>query len=93
MMYLTHNSCAFSYREICTDHLDSLYAQLKSKGVTMSALIAKAVANTLTKHPLINAVYVNDDKHPNSVKYNKDANVAMAVAIGTRFREQTNADC
>lgn len=72
-----------SFREICTDHLDALYAQLKTKGVTMSALIAKAVANTLTRHPLMNAVYVNDDKHPHSIKYNKDANVAMAVAIGT----------
>jgi pyruvate dehydrogenase E2 component (dihydrolipoamide acetyltransferase) len=70
-------------REICTDALDGLYTQLKAKGVTMSALIAKAVAITLGKHAIINAVYMNDDKHPNSIKYNKDANIAMAVAIGT----------
>ena len=65
------------FREICTDRLDELYAQLKPKGVTVSAMIAKAVALALEKHPLINAVY----KEGGKIQYNKDINIAMAVAI------------
>ena len=32
---------------------------MKAKGVTVSSLLAKAVAETLKKHPVINAVYVD----------------------------------
>lgn len=39
-------------------------------------MLAKAVAEVLKKHPIINAAYVKD-----GIKYNKDINVAMAVAI------------
>ena len=63
-------------REIVTDNFDVLYAQLKPKGVTVSAMLAKAVAEVLKKHPIINAAYVEG-----GIKYNKDVNVAMAVAI------------
>jgi len=63
-------------RAICTDELDALYKQVKAKGVTMSALLAKAVGMTLTKHPLMNANYV-----PDGIQYNGDINVAMAVAM------------
>ncbi|NER50574.1 MAG: 2-oxo acid dehydrogenase subunit E2, partial [Symploca sp. SIO1A3] len=42
---------------ITTDELDKVYKQIKSKGVTMTALLAKAVAVTLQKHPLVNASY------------------------------------
>ncbi|MGL5034363.1 MAG: dihydrolipoamide acetyltransferase family protein, partial [Microcystaceae cyanobacterium] len=42
---------------ITTDELDKLYKQIKSKGVTMTALLAKAVALTLKKHPIVNASY------------------------------------
>jgi len=63
-------------REIVTDNFDALYAQLKPKGVTVSAMLAKAVAEVLKKHPIINAAYVEG-----GIKYNKDVNVAMAVAI------------
>ena len=63
-------------REITTDAFDQLYADLRPKGVTVSSLLAKAVAETLKKHPIINAEYVDG-----SVKYNKDINIAMAVAI------------
>ena len=45
-------------REIITDEFDALYAELKPKGVTVSSLLAKAVAETLKKHPVINAEYV-----------------------------------
>ncbi|XHX80716.1 MAG: dihydrolipoamide acetyltransferase family protein [Stenomitos frigidus ULC029] len=61
---------------ITTDHLDKLYKQIKSKGVTMTALLAKAVAVTLQKHPLLNASYVNQNiSHPAGI------NVAVAVAM------------
>jgi pyruvate dehydrogenase E2 component (dihydrolipoamide acetyltransferase) len=62
-------------RAITTDELDSLYKEVKAKGVTMSALLAKAVGMTLAKHPLINSAYVHD-----GIKYNENINVAMAVA-------------
>ena len=63
-------------RAITTDGLDTLYQQLKPKGVTMSALLAKAVGVTLAKHPLMNSAYVTD-----GIQYNPDINVAMAVAL------------
>ncbi|MBW4420396.1 MAG: 2-oxo acid dehydrogenase subunit E2 [Myxacorys californica WJT36-NPBG1] len=61
---------------ITTDNLDKLYKQLKSKGVTMTALLAKAVAVTLQKHPLLYASYVNQGTH-----FNASINVAIAVAM------------
>ncbi|NEP06873.1 MAG: 2-oxo acid dehydrogenase subunit E2, partial [Okeania sp. SIO4D6] len=36
---------------IATDNLDGLYKQIKSKGVTMTAMLAKAIAMTLQQHP------------------------------------------
>ena len=44
-------------KPIETNNLDKLYKQVKSKGVTMTALLAKAVAITLAKHPTVNASY------------------------------------
>lgn len=44
--------------------------------MTVSSLLAKAVAETLKKHPVINAEYVEG-----GIKYSADINVAMAVAI------------
>jgi pyruvate dehydrogenase E2 component (dihydrolipoamide acetyltransferase) len=64
-----------SYK-ITTDNLDKLYKQVKSKGVTMTALLAKAVAITLQKHPVVNANYVNQ-----SIHYPAAINVAIAVAM------------
>ena len=63
-------------REIVTDDFDALYGQLKAKGVSVSAMLAKAVALVLQKHQIVNAAYVDG-----GIKYNKDINVAMAVAI------------
>jgi pyruvate dehydrogenase E2 component (dihydrolipoamide acetyltransferase) len=59
-----------------TNNLDKLYKQIKSKGVTMTALLAKAVAMTLAKHPTVNASY-NDAgvNHPGAI------NIAVAVAM------------
>ena len=61
---------------ITTDALDKLYKQIKSKGVTMTALLAKAVAVTLQKHPLLNASYSEQ-----GIVYHSDINVAVAVAM------------
>lgn len=59
-----------------TDKFDELYAKLKPKGVTVSALLAKAVALVLERNPYLNSCYING-----SVKHNRDINIAMAVAI------------
>jgi pyruvate dehydrogenase E2 component (dihydrolipoamide acetyltransferase) len=64
-------------REIVTDEFDALYAKLKDKGVTVSAMLAKAVAQVLQKYPILNAAY----DASGAIKYNKDINIAMAVAI------------
>lgn len=61
---------------ITTTALDDLYKQLKSKGVTLSALIAKAVAVTLQKHPVLYARY-NDA----GIQYSGAINIAVAVAM------------
>lgn len=61
---------------ITTDGLDQLYKQIKSKGVTMTALLAKAVAVTLQKHPLLNASYTDA-----GIQHRGSINVAVAVAM------------
>ncbi len=61
---------------ITTDDLDKLYKQIKSKGVTMTALLAKAVAVTLQKHPLLNASYSEQ-----GIVYHSSINVAVAVSM------------
>ncbi|MGQ9838047.1 MAG: dihydrolipoamide acetyltransferase family protein [Cyanobacteriota bacterium] len=61
---------------LTTDNLDSLYKQVKPKGVTMTALLAKAVAMTLEKHPLLNASYSDG-----GIYYKADINIAVAVAM------------
>lgn len=61
---------------ITTDELDNLYKKIKSKGVTMTALLAKAVAVTLQKHPLVNASYTEQ-----GLQYHGAINIAVAVAM------------
>ncbi|XP_023524681.1 dihydrolipoyllysine-residue acetyltransferase component 5 of pyruvate dehydrogenase complex, chloroplastic-like isoform X1 [Cucurbita pepo subsp. pepo] len=62
---------------ITTDALDALYKKIKSKGVTMTALLAKATALALAKHPIVNSS-CRDGK---SFTYNSSINIAVAVAI------------
>ncbi|KDP47113.1 hypothetical protein JCGZ_03921 [Jatropha curcas] len=62
---------------IATDALDALYKKIKSKGVTMTALLAKATALALVKHPVINSS-CRDGK---SFTYNSSINIAVAVAM------------
>jgi pyruvate dehydrogenase E2 component (dihydrolipoamide acetyltransferase) len=61
---------------ITTDALDKLYKQVKSKGVTMTALLAKAIALTLKNHPTVNASYTDA-----GIRYNSAINIAVAVAM------------
>ncbi|GCE65051.1 2-oxo acid dehydrogenase subunit E2 [cyanobiont of Ornithocercus magnificus] len=61
---------------ITTDKLDAFYKQVKSKGVTMTALLVKAVASTLTRHVQVNAATAVQ-----GMAYPSDINVAVAVAM------------
>lgn len=61
---------------ITTDNLDRLYKQIKSKGVTMTTLLAKAVALTLQEHPIVNASYVEP-----GIRHSAAINIAIAVAM------------
>ncbi|KAI3885139.1 hypothetical protein MKW98_002531 [Papaver atlanticum] len=60
-----------------TDALDALYEKVKPKGVTMTALLAKAAAMALAQHPVVNA----SCKDGKSFTYNTSINIAVAVAI------------
>jgi pyruvate dehydrogenase E2 component (dihydrolipoamide acetyltransferase) len=61
---------------ITTDKLDALYKQVKGKGVTMTALLVKAVAVTVARHPQMNAAYSDA-----GMAYPQAVNVAVAVAM------------
>ena len=63
---------------ITTTKLDAFYKQVKSKGVTMTALLAKAVAVTLARHPQVNAATSADGA---AMVYPPSINVAVAVAM------------
>lgn len=66
-------------REIVMDGFDALYKKLKPQGVTVSAMLAKAVALAIEKHPIVNSAYSNEGG--GGILYKKDINIAMAVAI------------
>jgi pyruvate dehydrogenase E2 component (dihydrolipoamide acetyltransferase) len=61
---------------ITTDRLDAFYKQVKAKGVTMTALLAKAVGMTLARHPQLNA-----SASDAGMAYPASVNVAVAVAM------------
>lgn len=61
---------------VTTDGFDVLYQQLKAKGVTVTTLLAKAVATALVDHPLVNSSYT-----PSGLKTNPQINIAIAVAM------------
>ncbi|KAE8654468.1 Dihydrolipoyllysine-residue acetyltransferase component 5 of pyruvate dehydrogenase complex [Hibiscus syriacus] len=62
---------------VTTDALDALYEKVKPKGVTMTALLAKAAAMALVQHPVVNS----SCKDGKSFTYNSNVNIAVAVAI------------
>ena len=61
---------------INTDKLDSFYKTVKQNGVTMTAILVKAVANALKNHPQVNSSYSE-----NGISYPEEINVAVAVAM------------
>ncbi|KAK9998145.1 hypothetical protein SO802_017748 [Lithocarpus litseifolius] len=62
---------------VTTDALGALYEKVKPKGVTMTAILAKAAAMALAQHPVVNAT-CTDGK---GFTYNANINIAVAVAI------------
>ena len=61
---------------INTDKLDSFYKTVKQNGVTMTAILVKAVANALKNHPQVNSSFSE-----NGISYPEEINVAVAVAM------------
>ncbi|MCT0200660.1 2-oxo acid dehydrogenase subunit E2 [Synechococcus sp. CS-1325] len=61
---------------ITTDRLDALYKTVKGKGVTMTALLAKAVGVVLARHPQVNVAFTEA-----GMAYPDRVNVAVAVAM------------
>ncbi len=61
---------------IKTQNLDDFYKKVKQNGVTMTAILAKAVAKTLNNHPQVNASFSE-----NGIKYPDSINIAIAVAM------------
>ncbi|CAL0318100.1 unnamed protein product [Lupinus luteus] len=62
---------------LTSDALDAFYEKVKPKGVTMTAILAKAAAMALVQHPVVNATC----KDGKSFTYNSNINIAVAVAI------------
>ncbi|MDA1246397.1 MAG: dihydrolipoamide acetyltransferase family protein [Cyanobacteria bacterium] len=63
---------------ITTTKLDAFYKQVKPKGVTMTALLAKAVGVVLARHPQVNSATSADG---NAMAFPLAVNVAVAVAM------------
>ena len=63
-------------RDIGMDKFNALYRSVKDKGVSVSALLAKAVALAIEKHPIINSQFSEE-----GTVFVPDINIAMAVAI------------
>eukprot|EP00529_Nitzschia_sp_RCC80_P017109 CAMPEP_0113464040 /NCGR_PEP_ID=MMETSP0014_2-20120614/12983_1 /TAXON_ID=2857 /ORGANISM="Nitzschia sp." /LENGTH=645 /DNA_ID=CAMNT_0000356083 /DNA_START=156 /DNA_END=2093 /DNA_ORIENTATION=- /assembly_acc=CAM_ASM_000159 len=58
---------------------EAMYQKLKPEGVSVSAMLAKAVALAIEKHPILNSAYTDQDG--GGIMFKKDINIAMAVAI------------
>jgi pyruvate dehydrogenase E2 component (dihydrolipoamide acetyltransferase) len=58
------------------DKFNALYQSVKPKGISVSALLAKAVALAVEKHPILNSQYSEE-----GTVFIPDINIAMAVAI------------
>ena len=61
---------------ITTDPLEAFYRQVKPRGVTMTALLVKAVAVTLAAHPQLNSAYTSE-----GMRFGAGIHVAVAVAM------------
>ena len=58
---------------------EAMYKKVKPDGVSVSAMLAKACAMAIEKHPIINSSY--SDQDGGGILYKQDINIAMAVAI------------
>jgi len=58
---------------------EALYKKVKPNGISVSALIAKAVAIAIERHPIMNSAY--SAQAGGGTLFKKDINIAMAVAI------------
>jgi len=65
--------------DILMDNFEALYKRVKADGISVSALLCKAVALAIERHPIINSAYT--DQEGGGFMYKKDINIAMAVAI------------
>ncbi|KAG7363215.1 2-oxoacid dehydrogenase acyltransferase [Nitzschia inconspicua] len=65
--------------DIYMDDFENMYKKLKGDGVSVSAMLAKACALAIEKHPIINSAY--SDQEGGGILYKADINIAMAVAI------------
>jgi pyruvate dehydrogenase E2 component (dihydrolipoamide acetyltransferase) len=65
--------------DIFMDNFEAVYQRLKPDGVSVSAMLAKACALAIEKHPIINSAY--SDKDGGGILYKGDINIAMAVAL------------
>ncbi len=61
---------------ITTDKLDAFYKEVKPQGVTMTALLVRAVGKTLARHPQVNVAFSDQ-----GMSYQGQVNVAVAVAM------------
>ena len=61
---------------VTTDPLEAFYKHVKPRGVTMTALLVKAVAVTLAAHPQLNSAYT-----PEGMRFAAGIHVAVAVAM------------
>ena len=66
---------------ISTDKFDAMYKRLKPKGVTMTALLCKAVGVALAQHPIMYAACSGSSAEGDGIIYNEHVNVAVAVAM------------
>lgn len=58
---------------------EAMYKKVKPDGISVSAMLAKACAMAIEKHPIINSAY--SDQDGGGILYKSDINIAMAVAI------------
>jgi len=65
--------------DIEMNSFEAMYKKIKPDGVSVSAMLAKACALAIEKHPIINSAY--SDQDGGGILYKQDINIAMAVAI------------
>ena len=70
---------------VTTDKLDTLYKKLKPKGVTMTALLAKAAGVALSKHPVMYAGSISND-NDSFQKCCSSPTTGFCLAVAVEFK-------